>query len=49
MFGLFSAVFVCKVLRTISVQVGDGSNTNRNAPVTVFGSGVLSVALGVVR
>ena len=49
MFGLVHAVFGCKLLRTISVQVGDGSNTNRNTPVTVFGSGVVSVALGVVR
>ena len=49
MFGLVSAVFGCKFLRTISAQVGDGSNTNRNTPVTVFGSGVVSVALGAVR
>ena len=49
MFGLVIAVFGCKLLWTISAQVGDGSNTNRNTPVTVFGSGVVSVALGVVR
>ena len=52
--SLFHDVWVgpwgfCKVLRTISVQVGDGSNENRNTPVTVFGNGVVSVALGVVR
>ncbi len=49
MFGVADAVFLCKVLRSISAQVGDGSNTNRNTPVTVFGSGVVSVALGAVR
>ncbi len=49
MFGLVHAVLGCKVLRPISAQVGDGSNTNRSTPVTVFGSGVVSVALGVVR
>ena len=49
MFGLVHAVFVCKVLRPISAQVGDGSNTIRNTPVTVFDSGVASVALGSVR
>ncbi len=38
-----------KVLRSISAQVGDGSTTNQNTSVTVFGSGVVSVALGVVR
>jgi hypothetical protein len=49
MFGLVHAVFWCKDLRPIHVQVGDGSNTNRNTPVTVVGSGVVSVALGMVR
>ena len=38
-----------KDLQTISVQVGDGSNKNRKTHETVFGSGVASVALGVVR
>ena len=49
MFRLVLVGVLGNPLHPISVQVGDGSNTNRNMPVTVFGSGVLSVALGVVR
>ena len=44
-------VFVADEVFCFRVQVGDGSTTQRNAPVSVsgLGSGVAMIALGAVR
>ena len=44
-------VFVADEVFCFRVQVGDGSTTQRNAPVSVsgLGSGVAMIALGEVR
>ncbi len=44
-------VFVADEVFCFCVQVGDGSTTQRNSPVSVsgLGSGVAMIALGVVR
>ena len=44
-------VFVADEVFCFRVQVGDGSTTHRNAPVSVsgLGSGVAMIALGGVR
>ena len=44
-------VFVADEVFCFRVQVGDGSTTDRNAPVSVsgLGSGVAMIALGHVR
>ena len=44
-------VFVADEVFCFRVQVGDGSTTQRNAPVSVsgLGSGVAMIALGGVR
>jgi hypothetical protein len=44
-------VFVADDVFCFGVQVGDGSTTNRNTPVSVsgLGSGIAMIALGGVR
>ena len=44
-------VFVADEVFCFRVQVGDGSTTQRNTPVSVsgLGSGVAMIALGIVR
>ncbi len=49
--GVGGVVFVADEVFCFRVQVGDGSTTNRNTPVSVsgLGSGVAMISLGEVR
>ncbi len=49
--GVERHVIVADEVFCFGVQVGDGSTTNRNTPVSVsgLGSGVVMIALGFVR